>query len=347
MSTLIIPCAGRSTRFTGTRPKWLWTHPDGQLMIQKCIEQFKVDDIDRIIITIVKPHCESHDVDIILKQALPNAEICILDDFTDSQPETTVKTIEKMNVTGPFITRDSDSYVKFRTDITRNMVVGVSLYDDNIINDITGKSFLIINNQNMVVDIIEKSVCSNTVSIGIYGFNSAEMFAVYYKELVCNSLKEVYPSHVISYMICNDNQFEYLKADYYEDWGTVEAWRKSVEKLKTYFIDIDGVLFKNKGQYDKNNIWNSESEPIQENIKFIRRLWNNGSQIMLVTARPKENEEKLVALLNKFKIRYHLVIMGCNHSERVIINDYSTSNKYPSCSAINIPRDSSSLSELL
>ena len=38
MSTLIIPCAGRSTRFPNSRPKWSLTHPYGDLMFIQSIK---------------------------------------------------------------------------------------------------------------------------------------------------------------------------------------------------------------------------------------------------------------------------------------------------------------------
>jgi len=40
MTTLIIPCAGKSSRYPGEKPKWLFTHPDGKLMLEKSIEPF-------------------------------------------------------------------------------------------------------------------------------------------------------------------------------------------------------------------------------------------------------------------------------------------------------------------
>ena len=54
MNTLIIPCAGRSSRYPNLRPKWLLTHPDGELMLEKVINGLEIKNLDRTIITIVK-----------------------------------------------------------------------------------------------------------------------------------------------------------------------------------------------------------------------------------------------------------------------------------------------------
>ena len=39
--------------------------------------------------------------------------------------------------------------------------------------------------------------------------------------------------------------------------------------------------------------------------------------------------------------------MGLNHSKRIIINDYSNSNPYKSCDAINLKRNADDLKEIL
>ena len=39
--SLIIPVAGKSSRYPGMRPKWLLTMPDGKLMLEKSIELFE------------------------------------------------------------------------------------------------------------------------------------------------------------------------------------------------------------------------------------------------------------------------------------------------------------------
>ena len=77
MCTLIIPCAGKSSRFPNMKPKWMLTHPDGKLMIEKSLEGINFDAFKRIIITIVKPHDEKYDAKLILEQVfLHNKKTC-------------------------------------------------------------------------------------------------------------------------------------------------------------------------------------------------------------------------------------------------------------------------------
>jgi hypothetical protein len=44
-------------------------------------------------------------------------------------------------------------------------------------------------------------------------------------------------------------------------------------------------------------------------------------------------------------IPYDELVMGLPHCQRVIINDFARSNPYPSCKAINIPRNTDDLKE--
>ena len=350
MSTLIIPCAGRSTRFPGVRPKWMLTYPDGKLMLEKSMEGLAVPSLKRLIITVVKEHCEKYDADLIIKQVFGDkAEICILDDFTSSQSETVFLTIEKMNVNGGFIAKDSDGYVKVLVEEFDNFLVGVDLRKNMGISNVAGKSFLVLNEQNMIIDIVEKSVCSNIINIGVYGFRSAEDFVKYYeivKKAWSSEKGEIYLSHVASYMIGQKEYFLYKETVKYEDWGLISDWHRVMKRKKTYFIDIDGVLFKNKGKYGRIN-WNNEDEPLENNINTVKKLVKEGAQLIFCTARPESYRKKLEQSLKKQDISWYKIVMACNHSQRVVINDFADTNPFPSCIAINTIRDADNIEKFL
>ena len=54
MINLIIPAAGKSTRFI-SKPKWLLTAPNGNLMIQECIRGLNLQNVKHIYITVLTP----------------------------------------------------------------------------------------------------------------------------------------------------------------------------------------------------------------------------------------------------------------------------------------------------
>lgn len=345
MNTLIIPCAGKSSRFPNMKPKYMLTHPDGKLMIEKSMERINLEVFDRIIITIVRPHDEKYEASLIMQQVFqnnPKVEICILDDFTNSASETIYKTIKQMKVEGAVVIKDSDNVaeITFQKDI-KNMIVG---YDINIhkdVSNIPAKSFLKINEQNIIQDIIEKQIVSNIICLGVYCFEDIAMFVRAYEELYQQKISgEMYISHVISYMLSRYQLiFEMIQASYYEDWGTLKEWKKVQQDFRTYFVDVDGVLMKNRGKYGKVN-WYNNDEIIPENIEAIRSLQEKGAQIVITTSRTEEFRLGLEKILAANGIKPYAILMGMNHAARVVINDFAPTNPYPSGLAITLPRNS-------
>lgn len=344
MKNLIIPCAGRSSRFPDMKPKWLLTYPDGKLMIEKCISGLNIDIFDKIIITIVKQHIDKHEAETILNQVFENysnVEICILDDFTSSVSETIYTTIKKLNIKGSIVIKDSDNYVK--TTIPNEIVNTVLYYDiykHPEITNIAEKSFILMNSQNMISDIIEKRIVSGMICIGIYMFSDTDLFTKTYEKIISKGISgEIYLSHIISYILSKKyDYFQAIEADCYEDWGTIKEWKQVQKKLSTYFIDVDGILIKNSGKYGTIN-WNNNKELLDKNISRIKKLQQEGAQIIITTSRPKEYKNILLEILNNAEIYPDEIIMDLYHSQRIIINDFAPTNPYPSCIAINIPRN--------
>lgn len=345
MNTLIIPCAGKSNRFPNMKPKWMLTHPDGELMIEKSLKGLNIDVFDRIIITIVKPHDEQYEAGLILKQVFKEnhkIEICLLDDFTNSASETVYLTIEKMKITGAFVVKDSDNYVKVDIpDKINNFIVGYDLHNHPEISNIPGKSFLLINEQNIIQDIIEKRVVSNIICIGVYAFEDVELFKNGYKALLNKGINgEMFISHVVSYLLSTKKHiFISNEAQDYADWGTLNEWEAVQRRYRTYFVDVDGVLLKNTGRYGSKN-WTNNKEIIAENMQVIRDLQANGAQIIIATSRTEEFRTDLEKILANNGIKPYAILMGMHHAARVVINDFAPTNPYPSGMAITLPRNS-------
>ncbi|MBR1544811.1 MAG: hypothetical protein IJ638_02610 [Alphaproteobacteria bacterium] len=345
MKTLIIPCAGKSSRFPNMKPKWMLTHPDGNLMIQKALEGLNLEIFDRIIITILSEHCKKYDADLILKQVFENnkkVEICILENPTKSASETVYLTIEKMQVEGEFVVKDSDNFVRVEIpQKNKNFIVGYDIHKHPKTSNIPEKSFLIINDQNITQDIIEKKIVSHIICLGVYGFSNTKEFKDTFCYLSKNGIEnELFISHIISYIISQKKSiFEYIEAKDYTDWGTINEWMIEQKKHQTYFIDVDGVILKNSGKYGKIN-WSNNTETIDENVREIIKLQETGGQIIITTSRGEEYRKSLEKILATLGIKPYSIIMGLNHSARILINDFAPTNPYPSGVAISLPRNS-------
>lgn len=344
MATLIIPCAGKSSRFPNMKPKWMLTYPDGKLMIEKSLEGINIDIFEQIVITIVKPHIDKYEAKLILEQVFENnkkVKICVLEDFTQSASETIYLTLKKMNITGSFVIKDSDNKVSFdMPEKISNSIVGCDLNQHRDISNIPAKSFLIVNEQNIIQDIIEKQVVSKFICLGVYMFENAGDFIKSYDALMQKNVQgEMFVSHIISYMLtCNNVIFTLIKAHSLEDWGTISEWQQAQKNHRTYFVDVDGVILKNSGKYGSIN-WDNNKTLLKENVEALLSLQQKGAQIVITTSRTKEYKKPLSDILNAAGIYPYAILTGLNHATRVIINDFAPTNPYPSGLAISLPRN--------
>ena len=151
MNNLVIPAAGRSSRFPNMKPKWLLTHPDGSLMIEKVLSCFKKENYDRIIITILQEHAKQYNADLILEQIFGNSvEICILKEQTKDPAETVIKTIEKMNLKGFVVIKDSDCYVTAEYPLGEQYICGLAINKMDNTGRISNKSFIVKNEEGII-----------------------------------------------------------------------------------------------------------------------------------------------------------------------------------------------------
>lgn len=349
MKTLIIPCGGKSSRFPGVKPKWMLTHPDGDLMIQKVIEACPLSDYDKLVITIIKKHDQQYDAKLLLTQAInvlkskmfvPEFEICVLEDFTKSASETVYLTVKKLAISGQITVKDSDCLVAYNSHaVMGNFIVSVSLSDFSKISNILGKSFLKINSQGIIQDIVEKNVVSDYICVGVYSFDDSSTFCNAYEYLTKMGFQgELYLSYVVSYLISRGVLFFANPAINYIDWGTIDEWKLEQKKYRTYFIDFDGVLIKNSGRYGTFN-WDTNADLLLNNCQRVRELQQKGAQIVITTARPEQYRSKVLQLLSSVDIYPYALIMGLNHAQRIIVNDFASTNPYPSCLAVSLPRN--------
>lgn len=349
--SLIIPCAGKSSRFYG-KPKWLRTCPNGNLMIQECIKGLDLNNITNIYICFLKEHidkfCNGYDMKNLFSFTKKNIHILIINEYTKSQSETIYKILENFNINGPIFIKDCDNY--FTHTITKgNYICSLYIDNNNSVNELYNKSFIEINYANEIINISEKQIISNKICVGGYSFTDANIFKQYFNKcinIINISKKELYISHIIHSLLLEKYIFFVNKIEKYIDWGTQKEWENYLLEYKTLFVDIDGTLFYNSDEFFSPK-W-GETEPIKENVNKIKNLYETGKvQIFLTTARKDKYRDITIKQLEKYKIPYDDIIFNLFHCKRFLINDYSNTNPYPSAISINLKRDSSLLSELL
>ena len=351
MKTLIVPMAGRSSRYPGLRPKWMLSHPmSNTFMGIAAILGLNLDFFDKIYFVALQEHQNKYQFqqgfleELATFNLLEKSEVVLLDKETQSQSETVCKVIELKGIEGFIFIKDSDGY--YECNIL-DEVNQVAYFDLNAMDDINArsKSYVELDINGALTNIVEKKVISSTFSTGGYGFASASEFVQAYNKIIDYDW-ECYVSHIIFEMILSGTKFVGLKTSNFKDWGTIDAWNKYKSQYKCLFVDIDGTLVTNSSCHFPPYI--GDGVPLSENIELLQKLHSSGKvKIVLTTSRPKRYEEVTLKELEEKNIPFDELIMGLPHSQRIVINDFAKSNPYPSCSAINIPRDQNILKEFL
>ena len=202
---LILPVGGLSSRFPGVKPKWLLTHPNGNLMITEAIKGLELDSFDNIYLVTIKEHVEKYDFINGIEKQFQNIKqqdklnIVILENQTKNQPETVASAIKQANITGQIYIKDSDNFFIEKT-IQGNFVSTFDLNEMALVHA-KNKSYVITNDQGIITNIVEKKVVSSTFNVGGYGFESADEFVKYYDLLKDNFLKKAFIFFLIFFVL--------------------------------------------------------------------------------------------------------------------------------------------------
>ena len=350
MRSLIVPMAGRSTRFPNMRPKWMLSHPmSHRMMVTEAISGLNLDFFDNIYFICLQEHEDKYsfmkgfiaELDDAGLRAKSN--VVLLPEQTDSQSETVYTFLSGYELDGFIFIKDSDGF--YRCDVEeRNQVAYFDLNDMDDINART-KSYVDLDVNDVVTNIVEKKVISSTFSSGGYGFADAKEFCKTFEKLQ-DMDGECYISHIIFEMMLSGSTFYGTKTTDFKDWGTLDAWNKYKSQYKCLFVDIDGTLITNSSHHFPP--YTGSGEPIEDNIDLLAELHEQGkAKIILTTSRPERLRQLTIQELQTKGIPFDELVMGLPHCQRIVINDFARSNPYPSCSAINIPRNENNLTEFL
>ena len=324
------------------------THPSGKLMLLESISGLNIQDFNKIYVVGLKKHELQYKFSGGLRKAFeeffPDSEleIILLESPTKSQPETVYQAISLGKIDGAICIKDCDNFFRIKAKPV-NFISFCDLEKNPNINA-SNKSYIEISEHGLINNIVEKKIISPYFCTGAYGFESADLYVKYYDK--CKGTEGLYISHIMYSMLLDSRAIIHVESKEYKDWGTIRDWRDYTSRYKTLFVDIDGVLVKNSSKYF-DPTW-GQSPGIQENIDCINEHFDSGKcEIILTTARTEDFENETKEQLDRVGIKYHRILFGLMHAKRIVINDFSTTNPYPSCSAVNIERNSKDLNKLL
>lgn len=159
MKTLLVLCAGEKT-LNGV-PVYLNRYPDGKMLAEKSVEGIYSENYSKISFVLLEKDCEEYRADALLNKELGKkypVSILKLRERTDGPASTVYQALQLGGMTGAFAVRDSLNGIRIMSDCQGNYVAGLDLtkYAWDVKN-LRSKSFIVTNEQNQVLDIIEKN----------------------------------------------------------------------------------------------------------------------------------------------------------------------------------------------
>jgi hypothetical protein len=346
--TLLLPCAGKSTRYPGTRPKWMLTLPQGDLALARAAASVPAGAYERIIVAVRAEHEAKYQARGLLGRVFgPDVTVLVLDRDTRGPADTVAEMLRRGHVGGPFAVKDADSFFDAAALPDGSFVALSDVRRAPRMSNVGAKSFAVINENDLVVEMVEKSLVSNFVSVGLYGFADAADYLGHFDALAGgDGGQEIFVSHVMNRAIAAGMMVTPLIVSGLIDVGTLEDWRRHVRPRSTIVTDLDGVVFENHSRYFPP-FWTDPDKPIADNVAALLRWQEDGAQLIFMTARPEQFREKTQAALQALGLKPHALVMDCLHGRRFLVNDHAPSNPHPAAVAISTERNSPVLAEYL
>jgi hypothetical protein len=338
---IIMPVAGLSTRFPNMRPKYTLTDYSGKMMIERSFAPYIGQH--HITIGILKEHNDIYQTEKYLKNTYGDQlSVIILENRTTGPADTVNQIIQQAGlVNESILIKDCDSFFDYPT-VSSNSVCVSRVEDHEYVKRLSGKSFIISNNQGIITNIIEKQVVSNKFCVGGYKFESAKLFTDTYNSLINAQVGEIFVSHIIEECLNNGIVFNEFIVSNYVDVGTANEWFEYNDK-SVIFCDIDGTIVQAQGKHE----YYDDPTPLKDNITRLLELVKLGSSIVFTTARPKSLDNRTIEMLEGLGFTDIHLISGLPNAKRVLINDYNAANPFPRAVAVNLKRGSDNLRDFL
>ncbi len=349
--TILLPCAGPIPE-DGTRPPWLLTTPTGELVVRRAANSVAPDDIGRIVVGISDIVDQRFTAAEAVRRSFADCagldvDVVTIDYATAGPAETVNELIRRAGVTGPIAIKDGHSFFDPVPGTTGSFVAVCDLRAHLDVASVGKKSFVTCNEQGLVSDIVEKTVCSNLISVGLYAFADTALFLSCYRRMMrLLESSAFFVSHLISAAVAGGEIVVPVNVSGFVDVDGGSSWTAFRDRHMTLVVDLDGVVFENHSAFFPP-YWEEEDHPIEANVAHLRELQGRGAQLVFMTARPERYRQKTLNTLLALGLDAHALVTGCQHSRRYLINDFAPSNPYPSAVALNLGRNMPDLAKLI
>ena len=302
---------------------------------------------------IIKPHnlyfavLKSHEKKFLISKKLKfffgeKINIIFISKLTRGPAETALIVARKIKSNNPIIINDSDHY--FNGSSLYNTIKKIKNYPSTagIINitDTHSKkpdwSYVDVDSNNKLRGVKEKNIQLARKGargvIGSYFFSNKNLFIKEANNLLKNKIKnEFFISSILDRLVKKKYLFLTCFTEKIYPLGNLDQiklfeknfnFKKFYPEPKTIIIDLDGVLIKHdSGHNSKKKIFTYPAIPIKKNVDLIKKEYDSGSCIIVMSARPNDEISNVENELKKNKIFYHQLILGVASGSRIVIND--------------------------
>ena len=346
---ILIPLGGTGERFkkNGYKCPKALIKVFGKSIINYLLDSLNLNEIKFIFI----PYNKEYDLfrfEDKIKKDYPNVEFKFLklNQNTKGAAETINISLKLLsNVDCPVLCLDADNFYSINIVSKWNGENKIFTIKDEQNNPIY--SYIELDNDNNIIDIVEKQKISNNACTGAYGFSSYKSLLKYTQYVIDNNItqkNEFYTSTVIKEMIRDNFTFKNESISF-SNWHCLGtpiqvkqfcnnypkySCHNGIEKIKSLRLcfDLDNTLVsfpKIKDDY-------TSVEPLEKNINFLKYLKNFNHTIIIYTARRMKthsgNIGKIISdvgritldTLDKFDIPYDELYFGKPHAD-VYIDD--------------------------
>ncbi len=343
---VIVPCAGRSSRYPDMPPKWMLPTYDGQPMIARAIAGLGVEPSD-LIVTVLAEHDRKFDAVQGLKRALGDGfQVVVLEQATKSQSETVAETVRRAGLDEPFLVKDSDNTFRLSpVQAPYNYISIASLNDFDSINP-RNKSYCRLDHEDIVLNIREKAVISDTFSVGGYYFTSPGEFLATYEALSKaeeHAGSELYLSDVIGSMILDGHVFKGRMVSGYQDWGTVHEWRRHLAGRRLMLVSLDGYVFQRGSEHFAPRF--EDVGVHEEAAQTIRARAEAGDRIVYLSVRPERLRGLTEQQLEAAGLPQGTVLFDCPVAPWNLVTSPDPTLPFTTSDALELSPDDPNLSE--
>ena len=336
---VLIPLGGIGDRFKKNgynKPKAL-INIFGKPILFYLLDNLNLSEIIHVIIPYNKEYDNYRFEDLVRKE-YPNVNFIFkkLITNTGGAAETISITLSNLKIEDcPILCLDGDNF--YSTDIIQLWEGKNKIYTFNDNSDTSIYSYVEVNHNGLLTNIVEKEKISSYACTGAYGFESWKELNKYCKMIIEKDIKEkgeFYTSTVIKQMIIDGKEFnnQLISIDNWHCLGTPIQVRqfcnnlpsksclddkRKIKKLRICF-DLDNTLVTFPRIYNDY----SSVDPIEKNINFLRYLKSFGHEIIIYTARKMNSSNGNLGKVNasigkitfdtleKFSIPYDEIYFG-------------------------------------